>query len=607
MKKISETDTKKSLDKDSCISDDLITDEFIGCVISDVGGPTTTQSYRIGFDRSLLLELGEVVGVLDEPHDSVVFGIVEEIYMFEDVPDYTQKMMESNWRFDVGTLVKRSLLAYADISLLRRYSENPKFDHSIIGITPNLPVYRVGDVGLLEAFDLKAEGVPLGVYALSSGQIIDDAVIRVELPFLLGKEAAHVNISGQSGFGKTAFALFLLKAIQTYTSDKCRVKAVIFNVKQDDLLWLDQVNDELSDDDRKLYEMCGVPATPFTNVVFYGTDEYDPISKKYKRASLRPDVKPFFWSWDDVKFYIHFAIGPSEDFDDKQLQCLHVAQDQKLPDFNAAINYALNQAKPGSGGSIHPYSWTKFARILNGILQANKGLLRQSKPIPYEDVFQENDILVIDINETFFPEYTQRLVLGKIVSDVQRLHQEKKLSADFLLFVTDELSRYASRSADEHLRKVKEIIKGIAARGRSIGTPLLAIEQFPSEIDDQILGNINTKIFTRTKQNELRNQMYHAYSDRVKFEMTNLKKGYAFAENSQFPDLIKIKYPRPPCAQKDRGYSSAMTPAPEDDAGSDVGSGVDADASTDTGTSNRNGKGRHVAENDVLDDMDALM
>jgi hypothetical protein len=587
------------MEKTTCISNNWIKDEFIGRVISDTKGPTMTQKFRIGFDRKNDLELGEVVGAIDEIHESIVYGIVEEIYMFEDVPDYTQKMMECNWSFTVDTPVKRSLLSYADISLLRRFSENSHYDHAIIGITPNLPVYKVGDVGLLQAFDLKNSGVPIGVYALSSGQIVDDAVIRVETPYLLGKEAAHVNISGQSGFGKTAFALFMLKSIQATVSKDVRVKTVIFNVKQDDLLWLDKSNDELTDDDKALYAMCGVPAAAFQKVAFFGTDEYDPISKKYKRASLRPDVKQFYWSWNDVRFYIHFAIGPQEDFDDKQLQCLHIAQDQKLADIDSAIEYAKKQAGI-STATPHPASWGKFARILNGIKEANKGLLRQSKPIPYEAVFKDNDILVIDINETFFPEYTQRLVLGKVVSDVQRLHQEKKLNADYLLIMTDELSRYAARSADEHLRKVKEIIKSIAARGRSMQTPLIAIEQFPSEIDDQILGNINTKIFTRTKQNELRNTMYKVYSDRVKFEMVNLKKGYAFAENSQFPDLIKIRYPRPPCAQKDKGFSAAMGKAPEEDASS-IPRSSNGDGDADDG----NVASR--ALRDVQDDMEALM
>jgi DNA helicase HerA-like ATPase len=555
---------------EDCCKKKYITNEFIGIVISDIKTPTKSKEFRIGYDKDLDLELGEVVGIVDEPRESIVYGIVEEVYNFEDVPDYVQKMMENNWDLTKSSLIKRSMLAFADITLLRRFSEkNLKYDHALLSITPNQPVYRVGSKGLMDAFDLKDEGVPVGVYALSSGQIVDDAVIRIETPYLLGKEAAHVNISGQSGFGKTAFALFLLKSILTTEKGKSKVKAVIFNVKQDDLLWLDKDNNELNDEDLRLYDMLSIEPKAFDRVAFYGTDQYLPQTSKYSLASLRPDVKKFYWLWEDVKYHIHLAIGPLEDFDDKQLQCLHIMQSRPHSDFDAVITDAKVLARDKSQTAPHYSSWGKFARIIQGIKFANQGLLRQHTPIPYEAVFKEHDILVIDINEAYFKEHTQRLILGKIVSDLQFLHQQNKIDADFMIFMTDELSRYAAKHSDENLRKVKEIIKGIAARGRSIRTPLIALEQFPSEIDDQILGNINTKIFTRTKQSELRNTIYSTYSDRVKFEMVNLKKGYAFAENSQFPDLIKIRYPRPPCAQKDKGFSASMTkPADEDAPGS---------------------------------------
>nr|MDO8088342.1 ATP-binding protein [Candidatus Sigynarchaeum springense] len=560
------SEEKSAFSLEDCQEKEYITEEFVGIVISDTRGPTKSQQFRVGFDRTLDLELGEVIAIIDEPRESVVYGIVEEIYNFEDVSDYVQKMMENNWDLAKASPIKRSVLAYADVTLLRRFSGNPRYDHALLGITPNQPVYRVGSEGLLQAFDLKKEGVPIGVYALSSGQIVDDAVIKIETPYLLGKEAAHVNISGQSGFGKTAFALFLLKSILATEAGKSRVKVVVFNVKQDDLLWLDKDNPELRDEDRVLYKMLGIEPKAFSRVAFYGTDHYVPQTGKYALASLRPDASRFYWSWEDVKRHVHFAIGPLEDFDDKQLQCLHIMQGKKFTDFDAVINDAKALAADKSQQAPHYSSWGKFARIIQGIKYANQGLLRQSKPIPYEAIFKDHDILVVDINEAFFKEHTQRLIFGKIVDDVQFLHQQYKIAADFMIFMTDELSRYAAKTADENLRKVKEIIKGIAARGRSIRTPLVALEQFPSEIDDQILGNINTKVFTRTKQSELRNPMYKTYSDRVKFEMVNLKKGYAFAENSQFPDLIKVRYPRPPCAQKDAGYSKAMPKPREEDA-----------------------------------------
>ncbi|MFX0102309.1 MAG: ATP-binding protein [Candidatus Hodarchaeota archaeon] len=533
-----------------CFKNNWIKKKFVGLVISDMNNHTTSQEFRIGFDMTTDIELGEVIGVVDATRKSIIYGIVNEICMFEDVPDYVQKMMECNWDFNQGERpIRRNVLAFAQVGLLRRFSEDARYDYALIGITPNLPVYKVSNEGLLQAFDLKATGIPLGIYALSSGQTVDNAIINVDPEFLLGKEAAHVNISGQSGFGKSAYMLYMLKALYEKLPGK-RIKTLILNVKEDDLLWLDKTNTELDDNDLSLYKMLGVSPKPFNNVIFYATDVYNDVKKDFTSASLRNDVKKFYWNWEEIQAHVLLAISPDEDWDDKQFQCLNITRNQHFKSFTAAKDYAVKKSIDRTNQVPHYSSWGKFARILNGIELANKGLLRQDTPIPYEKVFAENDILVVDINEAFFPPHTQRLVFGKIVEDLQRLHQQKKLNADYLIIITDELSRYASKFSDSHLKKIKEMIKGIAARGRSIATPLIGLEQFPSEIDEQILGNINTKIFSRTKQSELKNQLYAQYSKRVRFEMLNLKKGYVFAENSQFADLIKVRYPRPPCAQK---------------------------------------------------------
>ena len=95
----------------------------------------------------------------------------------------------------------------------------------------------------------------------------------VNFEFINGDRGAHVNISGISGVAtKTSYATFLLHSL--YTSDvlgtaSVNTKALIFNVKGEDLLHLDRVNSRLDDDARRGYADLGLPSTPFDSVATF--------------------------------------------------------------------------------------------------------------------------------------------------------------------------------------------------------------------------------------------------------------------------------------------------------------------------------------------------
>ena len=95
----------------------------------------------------------------------------------------------------------------------------------------------------------------------------DGAPIYVNLEFLDGTRGAHVSISGISGVAtKTSFALFLLHSIfrsGVLGQAPVNAKALVFSVKGEDLLFLDQPNIRLDDDLRADYAELGLPAEPF--------------------------------------------------------------------------------------------------------------------------------------------------------------------------------------------------------------------------------------------------------------------------------------------------------------------------------------------------------
>ncbi len=81
-------------------------------------------------------------------------------------------------------------------------------------------------------------GIPVGVYALGG----HESPVLLDADFLLGPEAAHLNITGVSGLAtKTSAVEFLLSSIfQTFPAHHGSIAAVCFNVKGPDLCFLDQ-------------------------------------------------------------------------------------------------------------------------------------------------------------------------------------------------------------------------------------------------------------------------------------------------------------------------------------------------------------------------------
>ena len=91
--------------------------------------------------------------------------------------------------------------------------------------------------------------------------------IYANLEFLDGTRGAHASISGVSGVAtKTSYATFLLYSLfhsESLGSDAVNSKALIFNVKGEDLLWLDTPNLRVTETARTQYQRLGLPWVHF--------------------------------------------------------------------------------------------------------------------------------------------------------------------------------------------------------------------------------------------------------------------------------------------------------------------------------------------------------
>src|SRR6266852_3125456 len=132
---------------------------------------------------------------------------------------------------------------------------------------PGAPVFHADGADREQAlfFDAMEKRFPLGLSR-------DGEIVHGNLEFLDGTRGAHVNISGISGVAtKTTYATFLLHSLfqsGALGAAALNTKALIFNVKGEDLMFLDHPNTRLADAERSRYATLGLPAGAFPSAGF---------------------------------------------------------------------------------------------------------------------------------------------------------------------------------------------------------------------------------------------------------------------------------------------------------------------------------------------------
>jgi hypothetical protein len=157
----------------------------------------------------------------------------------------------------------------------------------------------------------QSTGIPIGVYRAGGMQ----SPIYLDADFLVGPEAAHLNISGVSGLAtKTSAIEWLLGSIFThFPPHRGSIAAVCFNVKGPDLCFLDQAG-KLEDADRDLYELLGVPAAPFRNVRYFApyTARGLALNTLRTHADLADSVQPLSWGLSETLQFAEVLLNKDD-------------------------------------------------------------------------------------------------------------------------------------------------------------------------------------------------------------------------------------------------------------------------------------------------------
>ena len=109
--------------------------------------------------------------------------------------------------------------------------------------------------------------IPAGIIETTNGL---EVPITLDISYLAGADTAHVNASGISGNRKSSYILFLLQSsYQTLKRMNQNVALIIFNTKEQDLLYIDQKEKYTKKRTERLFDVLDLDIEPFENVTYF--------------------------------------------------------------------------------------------------------------------------------------------------------------------------------------------------------------------------------------------------------------------------------------------------------------------------------------------------
>ena len=204
-----------------------------GLVLGTEAGASTPLGFWTFVDPQRYLQLDDVVHVtspLPDGQDVDFYGVVDEL-----------RAVQEGVRFASDVALASSGVLPAETAVSAHVSVTRVEPEIFVPPRPGEAVRRAHGAERDRAlfFDAMTRQLPVG---LSRG----GEPIYANLDFLDGARGAHVNISGVSGVAtKTSYAMFLLYSLfgsRVLGHETANTRALVFNVKGEDLLFLDKPN-----------------------------------------------------------------------------------------------------------------------------------------------------------------------------------------------------------------------------------------------------------------------------------------------------------------------------------------------------------------------------
>src|SRR3954454_7977617 len=407
---------------------------------------------------------------------------------------------------------------------------------------------------------------------LPAGLSRDEEPLYINLEFLDGSRGAHVNISGISGVAtKTTYATFLLHSLFTsgqLGAEAHNTKALIFNVKGEDLLFLDHPNITLPDDARDRYARLGLPASPFTSVGFFAPARPGSAAAVPHVSTRTEGVTSFFWTIEEFcrDELLRFLFADAEDDRQQYTMVIHnVAarlkdavpsgdgavkiEGEELRTFRELVDLISRRVddEEWAGRAITTGSVNAFLLRLHGTIRPIQHLIRGDVPHPdrYRIDLDPFQVTVVDLHN--LNDRAKRFVVGVTVQKAFEAKEQQGSPRPLLFLVLDELNKYAPRDGSS---PIKEILLDVAERGRSLGVILIGAQQTASEVERRVIANSAIRVVGRLDAAEASRDEYGFLPAVHRQRSTIIKPGTMIVSQPQLPIPLVAQFPFPAWATR---------------------------------------------------------
>jgi hypothetical protein len=544
--------------------------EILGRVVATERRPNTPHQFHFWTALDAQVGIGTIVRV--EGTDPVggrvpqVYGVVVEGLSFSDLETPLHDVLGADGvpeRAGAAPTRRTEIRLYT-AAVLRHVPDDP-LQPVALG-----SVYLAADEDVNIALRMDAymkagssTGIPMGLYRAGATA----SPIYLDADFLLGPEAAHLNITGVSGLAtKTSAVEWLLASIFAHFPEKKgSVAALCFNVKGPDLCFLDQPASRLDAADLELYAKLKVPAEPFANVRYFApyTAKGFALNTLRSHESLAGNVQPLTWGLREVLQYAEVLLNKDDidakadalidfirervvdqDFTDAMLASPHRVQSfSDLERWFRDVLQAMEAKNQDSWRTHHVATIRKVRNRLSNISTRCRGLVTDDgtvSDLPWGE-FADRAVYVVDVAKS--EEDAQDLIFARIVTQLREHLEKRTLGVDHVIVFVDELNKYApSDGADTYVRKM---LLDVAERGRYLGLVLFAAQQFRSQVHRRVVGNSGTALYGRMDSDELATPGYATLTPTTRTKLSTLDKGELMVRHPHFTQPVFVRFPRP--------------------------------------------------------------
>lgn len=546
-------------------------DDMVGRVLGT--RESTPLEFWVGVGEGEYLQLDDVVAL------ERVLPTGEVVRMFGTVGQVVAR--HEGARFDSDVFLIEDGILPAEVSEAAQVTATRFEPEVFVPPRPGQPV-RIAEADEREQalfFDRMERKVPVG--AARSGE-----PLWVNFEFINGDRGAHVNISGISGVAtKTSYATFLVHSLFTsgvLGKAAVNTKALVFNVKGEDLMHLDRVNARLDDTQRQRYADLGLPSTPFESVGLFAPPRIDDPKATADVAS-RSDVTSFFWSIHEFcdSDLLPFLFADAEDDRAQYTTVVYNVMAQlrhaqptdtgaavidgvKVRTFRELADLITERVQSDE----HRHTWAGPAMgtgTINAFVRRLQASVRHLGRIVRADVADHqrhridvdaNQVTVVDLHN--LNDRAKRFVVGVTLKRAFEDKERAGQSDELLMVVLDELNKYAPR---EGTSPIKEILLDIAERGRSLGVILIGAQQTASEVERRIIANSSIRVVGRLDSAEAAREEYGFLPAVHRQRATIVKPGTMILSQPELPVPLVLEFPFPAWATR---HSEAVQPIDEE-------------------------------------------